>query len=53
MEFKIGDKKIGDNHPVFIIAEAGVNNNVALSSFTSPENEYYKKIKNIVKLKQD
>ena len=27
MEFKIGDKKIGDNHPVFFIAEAGVNHN--------------------------
>jgi carbamoyltransferase len=26
---------------------------MALSSFTSPENEYYKKIKNIVDLKQD
>ena len=27
MEFKIGNKKVGDDHPVFFIAEAGVNHN--------------------------
>jgi N,N'-diacetyllegionaminate synthase len=29
-EIKIADKKIGNNHPVFIIAEAGVNHNGSL-----------------------
>jgi N,N'-diacetyllegionaminate synthase len=30
MEFKIGNKKVGDGHPVFFIAEAGVNHNGSL-----------------------
>lgn len=30
MEFEVQDKKIGDGHPVFFIAEAGVNHNGSL-----------------------
>ena len=30
MEIKISNRKIGDGHPVFFIAEAGVNHNGSL-----------------------
>ena len=31
MEFKIRDRFVGDNHPLFFIAEAGVNHNGSIT----------------------
>ena len=44
MEFQIGNKKVGDDHPVFFIAEAGVNHNGSIDiakKYSTPKSKRF------------
>ena len=56
-EIKIGNTLIGENHPCFIIAEAGVNHNgnidIALKMIDKAKEIGANAIKNIAKIKEN